>query len=243
MSDRRQALSSLRRREVVLSLKDTLRLLRYSVRRGRSMIDAAPSAIPAPLGAVARGALSDFDQVADRVNDMAGYLSHRFLDAVPDGADDITLAEIETLDTAEIAFAHAAYRALKRALRHLGADDALVSEVRAAEAFKAAIQARVGDRIAQAAALALGLIERGAIRGASAQVRGGATKAQVATFALALWLLAERDDDLDGAEELLEACCAMAAALSGDLARAMAHEGASRERALTRLVSAYVDNI
>ena len=247
MSDRlRHVPAGLRARPVALSLKDSLRLLRHSVRRGRHMVDRAPQAIPAPLSAVARGALADFDQLADHVNDLAGRLSHRFLDATRSDIDwdGLTLAQIETLDDAEIAFAHAAYRGLRRALRRLGAEDAVVSELRAAEAFKTSLQ-KLDDRFAQGAILLVELVARGTVRGAGDPTGpGGAARSEVASLALVLWLLAERDDDLDGAEELLDACCAMAGALSGDLARALAlSQPGARERKLTRMIRDYVDNI
>ncbi|MEM7567932.1 MAG: hypothetical protein AAF321_11945, partial [Pseudomonadota bacterium] len=216
MSDRRRHVSAdLRARPAALSLKDTLRLLRHSVRRGRGLIDMAPDAIPAPLGSVARGALADFDHIADQVNDFAGRISHRFLDArtLEGPWDDLTLEQIETLDVAEIAFAHAAYRTLSRALRSLGAEDALISELRAAEAFKASIQEAGGDRFAQTAHLVLAMNAKGVVRGAGEPIaEGSASRAEIATLALALWLVAERDDGLDGAEELLDACTAMARA-------------------------------
>lgn len=248
MSDRlRHAPAGLTARPVALSLKDTLRLLRHSVKRGRHMLDDAPRAVPAPLSTVARGALADFDQLADHVNEVAARLSHRFLDAAKAGAewDELTLAQIETLDAAEIAFAHAAYRALKGALRRLGAENAIVSELRAAEAFKAALQKGEGDRFVQAAHLVIDLIARGAVRGASEPTgTDGAAKAEVANLALVLWLLAERDDDLDGAEDLLDACCAMARALSPDLARTLRlGQPGAREKKLARLIRDYVDNI
>ena len=247
MSDRlRHAPASLRARPVTLSLKDTLRMLRHSVRRGRHMVDRAPRAIPAPLSAVARGALADFDQLADHVNDLAGRLSHRFLDAARSDVDwdGLTLAQIETLDDAEIAFAHAAYRGLRRALRQLGAEDAVVSELRAAEAFKASLRSGEGDRFAQAAILLVELVARGTVRGAGDPTGpGGAAKSEVASLALVLWLLAERDDDLDSAEELLDACCAMARALSADLARALRLEEGGREKKLARMIRDYADNI
>ncbi len=248
MSDRlRHASAGLRARPAVLSLKDTLRLLRHSVRRGRGLIDTAPDAIPAPLGSVARGVLADFDQIADQVNGFAGRLSHRFLDAhMPEGPwDDLTLAQIETLDAAEMAFAHSAYRTLSRSLRTLGADAALISELRAAEAFKASIQEAEGDRFKQAAHLVLAMNARGVVRGAGEPIaKGSASRAEIATLALALWLIADRDDELDGAEELLDACTAMARALAPDLAQVLAREdGTIREKVLGRLIADYSDNI
>ncbi|NIA68702.1 hypothetical protein HBA54_08870 [Pelagibius litoralis] len=230
-----------------LPLKDALRMLRFTVKRGRTLLDKPLAPGPSPISGMARAVLNDFDQIADRVNDVAAGLSRRFLDTDESGRlYSATLADIENIGEAEIVFAQAAYHGLTRALRHLGTTEGLVSEVRMAEAYKAAVQSGAAekDRFALAAALMQELVKRGVVR----DLLSGSTEegdcltetdlAKVAIFALILWFLVDRQDDEDDAEGLLLTCCDMARALKSDLAESL--DDAER---LQDLIAAYVDKI
>lgn len=240
-----------------LPLKDALRMLRFTVKRGRSLLDKPLAPVPSPISAVARAALRDFDQFADRVNDVAAGLSHRFLDSGDPGRlRAATLEDIENIGEAEIVFAQAAYRGLTCALRHLGANEGLVSEVRIAEAYKTVIQSGVteGDRFSIAAALMQELVQRKVVRDlipAPTRETGGqetedreaaglteAELAKVSIFALILWFLVEREGNQDDVEALLLTCCDVARALEADLAERCGDVGRLRE-----LFAAYVDKI
>lgn len=222
-------------------------MLRFTMRRGRSLLDKPLEPIPAPISKVARAMLSDFDEIADKVNDVAAGLSHRFLDLREAGRwSTATLEEIENIGEAEIAFAQAAYHGLTRALRHLGAEEGLVSEVRTAEAYKAAIQsgAAESDRFILAAALLQEMVRRGVIRDvlpAPAVEDEGLDEpalARIAILALILWFLAERQGDEGDAEALLLTCCDVARALKTDLDDSL--EDSTR---LRDLIAAYADKI
>lgn len=235
-----------------LPLKDALRMLRFTVKRGRTLLDKPLAPVPSPISAVARAALRDFDQFADRVNDVAAGLSHRFLDSGDPGRlRAATLEDIENIGEAEIVFAQAAYRGLTCALRHLGANEGLVSEVRIAEAYKTVIQSDVTDRdrFFIAAALMQELVQRKVVRdliSAPSQETGdqeaaGLTEAELAKvsiFALILWFLVEREGDQDDVEALLLTCCDVARALEADLA-----ERCGDIERLRDLFAAYVDKI
>lgn len=235
-----------------LPLKDALRMLRFTVKRGRSLLDKPLAPVPSPISAVARAALRDFDQLADRVNDVAAGLSHRFLDSGDPGRlRAATLEDIENISEAEIVFAQAAYRGLTCALRHLGANEGLVSEVRIAEAYKTVIQSGVteGDRFSIAAALMQELVRRKVVRdlisvpgqataGLEAAGLTEAELAKVSIFALILWFLVEREGDQDDVEALLLTCCDVARALETDLA-----ERCGDVERLRDLFAAYVDKI
>ncbi|WP_299394234.1 hypothetical protein [Pelagibius sp.] len=231
-----------------LPLKDALRMLRFTMKRGRGFLDTPLDPIPSPISDVARSVLRDFDQIADRVNDMAAGLSRRFLDS--GGGESLstaTLEDIEHIGHAEIAFAQAAYHGLTRALPHLGASEGLVSEVRSAEAYKAAIQSGAAekDRFALAAALMQEMVDRGVIRDllpAAREEEGEPLTEEelekLAIFALILWFLAERQDGPEDAEALLLTCCDMAEALKTEVTECLGD--AERLRAL---LSAYADKI
>lgn len=230
-----------------LPLKDALRMLRFTMRRGRTLLDKPLSPAPSPISDVARAVLSDFDQIADRVNDVAAGLSHRFLDAGDPGRlRAATLEDIENIGEAEIVFAQAAYRGLTCALRYLGADEGLVSEVRIAEAYKTAIQSDAGDRdrFAIAAALMQEMVRRKVVRdllSAPTAEDGDLAEtalAKVSIFALILWFLVEREGDQDDVEGLLLTCCDLAQALEAELDERC--EDAERLRAL---IAAYVDKV
>ncbi len=230
-----------------LPLKDALRMLRFTVKRGRSLLDKPLAPVPSPISTVARAALRDFDQFADRVNDVAAGLSHRFLDSGDPGRlRAATLEDIENIGEAEIVFAQAAYRGLTCALRHLGANEGLVSEVRIAEAYKTVIQSGVteGDRFSIAAALMQELVQRKVVRDLLSgpdQEAASLTEAELAKvsiFALILWFLVEREGDQDDVEALLLTCCDIARALESDLA-----ERCGDVERLRDLFAAYVDKI
>ncbi|WP_425032960.1 hypothetical protein [Pelagibius sp.] len=230
-----------------LPLKDALRMLRFTVKRGRSLLDKPLAPVPSPISTVARAALRDFDQFADRVNDVAAGLSHRFLDSGDPGRlRAATLEDIENIGEAEIVFAQAAYRGLTCALRHLGANEGLVSEVRIAEAYKTVIQsgATEGDRFSIAAALMQELVQRKVVRDLLSgpdQEAASLTEAELAKvsiFALILWFLVEREGDQDDVEALLLTCCDIARALESDLA-----ERCGDVERLRDLFAAYVDKI
>ncbi|WP_422368217.1 hypothetical protein [Pelagibius sp.] len=222
-------------------------MLRFTVKRGRSLLDKPLAPVPSPISTVARAALRDFDQFADRVNDVAAGLSHRFLDSGDPGRlRAATLEDIENIGEAEIVFAQAAYRGLTCALRHLGANEGLVSEVRIAEAYKTVIQsgATEGDRFSIAAALMQELVQRKVVRDLLSgpdQEAASLTEAELAKvsiFALILWFLVEREGDQDDVEALLLTCCDIARALESDLA-----ERCGDVERLRDLFAAYVDKI
>lgn len=227
-----------------LPIKDALRMLRHTMRIGRARLGEPPAPMPGPVDTVARRVLDEVDHVAGQINAVAAGLSHRLLDAEP-VARSPTLEEIVGRTDPAVTFAAAAYRGTTRALRLLGACDGLVSETRAAEAFRAALrETGPGDRYALAAAIAHGFGRRHVVINVLAlpetapEGLSGVEIGRLAVFAVMLWLLADRlpeDEDPDG---LLAAACAMARALSDDLARA----GWTRE-AIGALLRAYADHI
>ncbi len=230
-----------------LPVKDALRMLRFTMKRGRTLLDRPLAPVPSPISEMARTVLRDFDQVADRVNDIAAGLSHRFLDSGDPGRlRAATLEDIENIGEAEIVFAQAAYRGLTCALRYLGANEGLVSEVRIAEAYKTAIQSGAADkdRFAIAAALMQELVQRKVVRdllsgpGPEGDSLAEAELANVSVFALILWFLVERETDQDDVEALLLTCCDVARALEPDLAERCGDTDRLRE-----LFANYVDKI
>ena len=131
-------------------------------------------------------------------------------------------------------------------LRHLGADEGLVSEVRIAEAYKSALQIGPAnrDRFATAAALVKELTQRKVVRDLVSEpsqnweTQTETELSKVAIFALMLWFLIEREGDHDNAEELLLTCCDVSKALESELA-----DSCGDPERLRALFAAYVDKI
>ncbi|WP_421723162.1 hypothetical protein [Bauldia sp.] len=233
----------------MLSLKDALRAIRFFLYRGRTFAKRRSDALSAPIGGVARAIVSEVDDVATRVNSVAGGMSRRFLDApVAVDSDAVTFDDILSIDRAEIAYAQAAYRPLSKAFGYLGAEAALVSEASAAGAYASVMgtPAEGAGRFDQAAALVDEMLRRRVIRQVlvaadpdDPEALTAADMPMVAVFALALWLLAERnafiDDDND---TLLFACCDVAVALKDDIRTRL---GDRTE--LRALIAAYAEKV
>lgn len=236
-----------------LSVKDALRAVRFEMYRGRTFAKRRSVTLGAPIGDVARAIVSEVDGVATRVNNVAGGMSRRFLEA-PFAVDQDAVAfdEIVSIDRAEIAYAQAAYRPLSQAFGYLGAEAVLVSEAAAAGAYASVMGGSElggselgGDHFRQAAALVDEMLRRRVIRrvliheGGQTASLAEADMPMVAVFALALWLLAERqavaDDDND---TLLFACCDVAVALKDDI-----RERLGDRPALRTLIAAYADKV
>jgi hypothetical protein len=220
-----------------LPLKDALRALRFGLRRARTLIDPAHAPGPEPLAALAGRVLAEADHIAAEVDRVASRIGRDLLDGSADAPP--PLDALEDGREVEAAFGAAANRALVRAARYLGAEDALASETRAAEAFRAA-RADTGPAARQAARLFAELTGRRALLSVAGAPAGpaGVDIEQVAPFALVLWTLADRGDAPEDEEALLLACCDFARALGPDVAAA---EG--DPEAMATLIDRYADKV
>ena len=226
-----------------LPLKDTLRALRLTLRKGRDLLPPLHDELPRPLKDVANTVLHGVDVIGEEVESVTSKAAHELLDTKKQLDEEAMLgARPGGNGASEAAFAEAAYHALSHALGLLGAEGYLVSEVSAAEAYRAAARSGAGkqSRHDQAARLMAAMIDRQVVRRlSSGSDELGGTAARQALFACALWLIAPagersgRDED-----ERLAICVEVASALGPDL------DAAGKDvAALSALLDAFAETV
>lgn len=226
-----------------ITLREVLRGVRHVLRNGRkSMQDVgALEALPEPASRLAKTLLEDVDHLARGLDGVASRFAGKVLTSTASPAT--PFAEFNAHPQGDAPFAVVAYEALKKALRQLHADNAFISEAAARSAFQRMRQSVKPDQTVEmsAAALLLAMLDLRVVRmeGPSSEAHAHAGDADVlASFAVLLWLLAERSDaDYDLA---LVSACELSQALADAILRA------SRRRdvdALRKLFERYAVNV
>lgn len=212
-------------------LRDALRGLRFALRRGGERISEAPiPALPAPAGQFAEVALRHGGELVKEMDRFASAVAKSLLTSGRE--TDARMSQIVTGRNGAELFANASYTALKRALDRLGADDALISESAARNAFlHAAPMIGVQSEAEVAAELTVQLLDLDAIRGAS-------EVAPLAIFAMLLWLQSDRPETEDRAS--FEAAVDLACAIRQDVLPACKALDRSR---LSALYSEFIDHV
>ncbi|MDK4737071.1 hypothetical protein [Rhizobium sp. CNPSo 3490] len=189
-------------------LKDVLRSLRYTLRRGRDTVKAtAPRRLPGPASEIALSALGEIEVFARNVDQIACKLAHS---VVEDSAKFKSFSEVIASSRPQYEFSIAFYATMKIVLSRLGAKRTLIHQSAALRAFGQTTGFQ--DVYQLAAQLTLHLADERSIT--IDQVDGLSTRAGlavVAVFAGMLSLLAEQDDA--GREAMIFAATDMAAAL------------------------------
>lgn len=229
---------------VTLLLKDALRSARFTLRRGRDLMEP-PAPTPAPVGEAARAVLASVDLIALRFDDMARAIGGALLDldARTDGPAPI-LTRLRGRPGDQLVFAQLAYRGGLRALKRLGARDAMLSEANAAAAFLA-VGRSAGDPPSRAAGLFRALRAGGFVRDVARRPAGrlDVTSDDVEAltiFAVVLWMLAEPGAEPTRGDAVLIDCCDLALALQEPL-RAAETRGDDLE--LGALLARYGDKV
>ncbi|WP_106795793.1 hypothetical protein [Rhizobium sp. H4] len=175
-------------------LKDVLRSLRYTLKKGRDTVkETAPRRLPAPASGIALSALSELEVLARNVDHFVCDFAHSVLSDPATNSE--TMREIAASARPDHKFSAAYYQTMKLVLNRLGAKRALVSQTAGRRAF-----ARLGhsqDVFELAAQLTLQLADDGSITIDQLDEQSPVTHSRiivVAIFAAMLSLLAESDD-------------------------------------------------
>lgn len=190
-------------------LRDALRILRHVAREGRDIVQQSTSKAGKPVEHLAETAIAGVDRIAHGAEEVAHLmLGENSIVALP-----ATALQANTLNAS--AFAHATYAALGHILRNLGAQNWLISEIKLARAFESA---KGASDVERATALIISTQNHAVIVEArmdpDSQL-GGRDAAQLAYFALMLWMLTEKSSD--DAQEVLDSATALSLALRNDI--------------------------
>ncbi len=202
-----------------LPLKDALKGLRFTLRQGRRLLEPVTARMPGPLDEV----LERVDHLADDAVRVSGRALERLFDLRAQVASVPDLPASHTAAQSDARFAQAAGRALEFALARYGADRLMVSETLLARSYQAVAGQAFQGLEAQAAALMLHMLEHrviGIVPGTGLGLDAtDRVVAAMATFAVMLWLLTDRDADAEGQreEDLLAICCDVAQALHSEI--------------------------
>ena len=216
-----------------IPLRDALRGLRHVMRRGgETLAETLPvSALPGPAAGLAGALLRGGGALVKSVDEVASSLAKKVL--VGEEAHAPSLRAITRQQGADAAFAAACYAALRAALIRLDAGQVFVSETAARLAYQQAKPAADRAPEANAADLALAMIDQKVLRdiGAADAARlPAATLEPVVLFTVLLWLQSERPEDVD--EAALDSAADLAMVLAPDVTAACAARDATRLAAL-----------
>ncbi|SIQ47309.1 hypothetical protein SAMN05880590_104258 [Rhizobium sp. RU35A] len=225
------------------TLREVLRGVRHVLRSGRKSLQdvGAMENLPEPAARLARTLIGDVDDLARGLDGMASRIAGK---VIPSNGSPVTpFAEFNAHPQGDAPFAVVAYEALKKAVRHLHARNAFISEAAARAAFQRMRQSAAPGQTAEASAavLLLAMLDLRVVRAETltAETRLKAADVDVlASFSVLLWLLADRSD-ADHDMALLSAC-----ELSQALADGILQASASRDvDALRRLFERYAVNV
>lgn len=225
------------------TLREVLRGVRHVLRNGRKSIQdvGALEALPEPAARLAKTLLGDVDNFARGLDGVASRFAGKVLTSA--ASPSTPFAEFSAHPQGDAPFAVVAYEALKKALRHLHAQNAFISEAAARTAFQRMRQSAKPEQTveASAAVLLLAMLDLRVVRieGPSSPAHPHAAEADVlASFAVLLWLLADRSD-ADSDLALVSAC-----ELSQALAQTILSASTRREvDALRKLFERYAVNV
>lgn len=171
-------------------LKDALRVLRYTLRKGR---DSVRETAPRRLPGIALSAMDEIEVVARNVDHFVCHVAHSVLGG--SAANSTGLRQIRASSQPEHGFSASYYETMKVVLRHIGAKRALVNQSAGRRAF--ARFSNTPDVYEQAAQLTLHLADDRSITIDQMDDRPPVTRSGtnvVAVFAALLSMLADPDD-------------------------------------------------
>ncbi|OWV81706.1 hypothetical protein ATY77_00165 [Rhizobium sp. R634] len=192
-------------------LKDVLRSLRYTLKKGRDTVkETAPRRLPTPASGIALSALGEIEVLARNVDHFMCNFAHSVLS--DSAADTEGLREIAASSRPDYKFSVAYYQTMKLVLSHLGAKRALVRQSAGRRAFVRLSQSQ--DVFELAAQLTLHLADDDSIVVDQLDDRSPVTLSSitvVAVFAAMLSLLAVSDEA--DREAIISAATDLAAAV------------------------------
>lgn len=175
-------------------LKDVLRVLRYTLRKGRDTVrETAPRRLPAPASGIAISALNEIEVVARNVDHFVCNVAHSVLGE--NSSNPMSLRAIIASSRPEQDFSVTYYETMKHVLRQIGAKRALVNQSAGRRAY---VQlARSQDVFELTAQLTLHLADDGSIAIDQLDEQSPVTRSGtnvVAVFAGLLSMLADPDE-------------------------------------------------
>lgn len=180
--------------EATTHLKDVLRSLRYSLRKGRDTVkETAPRRLPAPASEITLSTLREIEILAHNVDQFVCKVAHSVFSATATNSK--RLRQIVVSSRPEYEFSTAFYETMKRVLSYLGATRALVNQGAGLRAYGRFADSQ--DIYQLAAQLTLHLSLDGSITIDQLDDRSSLTRSEtivVGVFAGMLSLLAEADD-------------------------------------------------
>ncbi|WP_413712552.1 hypothetical protein [Rhizobium sp. Rhizsp82] len=180
--------------ETTTHLKDVLRSLRYSLRKGRDTVkETAPRRLPAPASAVTLSTLREIEILAQTVDQFVCKVAHSVFSSTATNSK--SLRQIVGSSRPEYEFSVSFYETMKRVLSYLGATRALVNQGAGWRAYSRFADSQ--DIHQLAAQLTLHLSLDGSITVDQLDDRASLTRSGtvvVGIFAGMLSLLAEADD-------------------------------------------------
>ncbi|PDT09440.1 hypothetical protein CO670_31645 [Rhizobium sp. J15] len=192
-------------------LKDVLRSLRYTLKKGRDTVkETAPRRLPTPASGIALSALGEIEILARNVDHFVCDFAHSILSDPATNTQG--LREIAASSRPDYKFSVAYYQTMKRVLSRLGAKRALVRQTAGRRAFLRLDHSQ--DIFELAAQLTLQLGDDGSITIDRLEDQSPVIRSRVivvAVFAAMLSLLAESDDA--DREAIISASTDLAAAL------------------------------
>lgn len=193
---------------IVLPIKDVLRGVRSGMTAGRIAIVPLKGTLPAPVRSVVGELISGVDFFANEIDKVSSVLARNVLGAGPvwqrDGC--WTLGQLAGRPDGENIFAPLAYGVLAEAYKRFADSEALVSEARAAAAFRKAVDASREDITRLPAELLVRLQSEGVIHSGPFHDEVDPEAARFSLIALVLWLLIDRTSEAVD-NDLLDLCC------------------------------------
>lgn len=243
MAERRHILP--RGRQLALPARDILRGAYAIVRKATSRLEPLGGRLPSPLRGMAKDMSSALGGFAQQARDLA-YSTGAEMRRGNGGSKDRSaeLAVIMDRDDAAALFAKTFARGLSYGFERLNSDRYIVSEVLSANTYRSVARKvdAPDDPYERAAQLFLALDRNQAVGIAPGTGIGmgpaDSGPVAIASFAVLLWMLVERDAPRDNEDEILAICVDVSVSLEQEIS-----EASEDEAELARLFSAYVSAI
>lgn len=199
-------------------IMDGLRTLRYVARQVRRHTKAfgPDRVLPEPFSRPARSMLEQVDGVTTMIGQQTEDVLRRVLKGGHGPAQSLDTL-VKDRNAVE-AFSRTVYGGLRTALGQLGAEEALVLESAAQQAFRATLAEMTPDQEAFAARLYAHLMAKRVVRDVADSDTTTAPARDIpaiAVFAVVLWLICDRDATED--DDLIHACTSLALGLRDDI--------------------------
>lgn len=193
---------------IALPIKDALRGVRSGMTAGRIAVEPLRGALPAPARGLIGELISSADFFVNEFDKASSLMARNLFGDGPvwqrDGC--WSLGQLAARPDGEMIFGPLAYGVLLAAYQRFADTESLVSEARAASAFRTAVDASQGDQVRLPSELLVAMQDEEVIHGSPFTDRIDPEAARLSFTAFVLWLLIDRTSDADD-NDLLDVCC------------------------------------